>query len=89
MVLISAKTIILFQEVSIPMSEAFETPQLMYFGYICQECRRFSPLGEIDIEPNAPPSKLHELIQGRNWPDTAISEMVPRFVFDKDRKHDS
>jgi hypothetical protein len=49
--------------------------QMMYFGCICQGCIQFARLGKIYIEPNAPPSKLHERLQETNWvEDWAICE---------------
>lgn len=58
-----------------PMSEASGKWQLMYFGAICQICKHWVPLGEICIEPNAPPSKLHERLQEEDWrEDWAICE---------------
>lgn len=52
--------------------------QMMYFGCTCQVCKRFVPLGEIEIEPNAPPSKLHARLREIGWQDEwAICE-VPK-----------
>jgi hypothetical protein len=49
--------------------------KMMYFGGTCKECKHFVPLGEIEIEPNAPPAKLHGVLLERNWTeDEAICE---------------
>jgi len=48
---------------------------LMYFGCICQGCKQFVRLGKIDVEPSAPPSRLHELLHAKSWmQDEAICE---------------
>jgi hypothetical protein len=53
--------------------EGNEMPQMMYFGYACSGCKRPERLGKIEIEPNAPPSKLHELLELQGWkPETSV-----------------
>ena len=51
-------------------------PQTMFFGYTCSECKNANRLGKIEIEPNAPPSALHELLRQQNWEER--SETCPR-----------
>jgi hypothetical protein len=41
--------------------------EMRIFGTICQECKRFVPLGKIEIEANAPPSKLHDKLREIGW----------------------
>jgi hypothetical protein len=49
--------------------------KMMYFGAICQVCKRFVRLGKIETETNAPPSTLHARLQETNWQqDEAICE---------------
>jgi len=43
--------------------------EMRFFGTTCQECRRFVPLGKIDIEANAPPSDLHDKLREIGWKD--------------------
>jgi len=38
-------------------------PEMRIFGVICQECKRFVPLGKIEIEATAPPSKLYDKLR--------------------------
>ena len=37
------------------------------FGTICQECKRFVPLGEIESEDSAPHSTLHHSLREIAW----------------------
>jgi hypothetical protein len=49
--------------------------QMMFFGCICRACKRFVRLGKIELEHNAPPSKLHAKLQETGWEqDEAICE---------------
>jgi hypothetical protein len=41
---------------------------LTYFGTACQECHKFVPLGQIDIEDNASPSELRRKLTAQKWP---------------------
>jgi hypothetical protein len=40
-----------------------------FFGTTCQGCKGFVPLGEIEIEANAPPSKLRDRLREIGWKD--------------------
>jgi hypothetical protein len=44
-------------------------PQTMFYGFTCSGCKNAERLGKMDIEPNAPPSKLQELLKGKGWKD--------------------
>jgi hypothetical protein len=41
--------------------------EMRIFGTICHNCKRFVPLGKIEIEANAPPSKLHDKLREESW----------------------
>jgi hypothetical protein len=45
------------------------------FGTTCPECKKFVPLGKVEIEDNAPPSMLHAMLREKNWQgDWAVCE---------------
>jgi hypothetical protein len=46
--------------------------QMMYFGYTCSGCKNAERLGKIEIEPNAPPSKLHERLRLIPWQTESV-----------------
>ena len=49
--------------------------EIRFFGTICQSCKRFVPLGKIEIEANAPPSDLRDKLRETGWQsDWAICE---------------
>jgi hypothetical protein len=41
--------------------------KMRIFGTICPECKRFVPLGKIEIQDNAPPSGLHDRLREISW----------------------
>lgn len=52
-----------------------EMLKMRTFGTTCQNCKRFVPLGKIEIEENAPPASLHDKLREKGWQgDWAICE---------------
>jgi hypothetical protein len=41
--------------------------QMMYVGVSCSGCKRNLKLGKTEIEPNTPPSVLHEQLRQEGW----------------------
>jgi len=43
--------------------------QMRVYGVVCQECRSFCPIGEIECEATVPPSHLQKMISQLGWKD--------------------
>lgn len=41
--------------------------EMRFFGTTCQVCKRFVPLGKIEIEANAPLSDLRDRLREIGW----------------------
>jgi hypothetical protein len=49
------------------MKPETENTGMRAFGIVCQECKQFVVMGEIDIQADAPPSALHGRLREMNW----------------------